>query len=93
MDAGLGNFSGQSWPYLFQCLCLRLSSLAQANWTQAVDKDSCVADQAAAVSYSEVSCAALSPHCLHNTMTHLVPGICTSNGGTHVRDSQQYVHP
>ena len=55
MDAGLGNFSGQSRSYSAQFLCLRSFSPAQANWTAAVDMDSCVADQAATVSYSEVS--------------------------------------
>jgi len=54
MDAGLGNFSGQSGSYSVQCLCLLLFFPAQANWTAAVDSDSCVADQAATTSYSEV---------------------------------------
>jgi hypothetical protein len=35
-------------------------------WKEAVDKDSCVADQAAAVSYSEVSGNALSTHRFNN---------------------------
>jgi len=60
MDAGLGNFSGQSSYYSIRGICLRLFSPAQANWTEAVDNDGCVADQAATVSYSEVSCVALS---------------------------------
>jgi hypothetical protein len=57
---------------------------AQATWKDAVDKDSCVADQAAAVSYSEVNCVALS---MHASTTQLLSGICTSNGGTYVRGS------
>jgi hypothetical protein len=64
MDAGLGNFSSQLGSHSVQCFCLQSFSPAQANWTEAVDMDSCVADQAATVSYSEVSCVALSSQCL-----------------------------
>lgn len=62
MDAGLGKFSGLSSSYPVQCLCLQVVSPAQANWTEAVDDDSCVADQAATSSYSEVSCVAPSTY-------------------------------
>ena len=90
MDAAIGNFSGQLWSYLIQWLCLPSFSPAQSRWKEAVDKDSCVADQAATVSYSEVSCIVLSTHRLDND-AHAT-GICTSNGSTHVHNSQQHTH-